>query len=108
MMIDDPVFRAIADPTRREILVLLGEGDLRAGDIAEAFPRISRPAVSKHLRVLREAGLIDERERDDGRERRYHLNPVPLQAIHDWLQPFEHLWAQRLQTLKDLIEKGDD
>lgn len=107
-MIHDPVFRALADPTRRQILELLGEGDLRAGDIAEAFPQISRPAVSKHLRVLREAGLIDESERDDGRERRYHLNAAPLQAVHQWLQLFEARWTQRLQTLKDLIEKGDD
>lgn len=104
----DAVFRAIADPTRRHILELLGQADLRAGDIADAFPNISRPAVSKHLRVLREAGLIEEGDRDDGRERRYQLNVEALHTVQEWLQAFEQLWTQRLHTLKDLIEKGDD
>ena len=104
----DHTYKAIADPTRREILDLLRtEGALRAGDIASAFPKISRPAVSKHLRVLREADLIAEQSAEDARERRYHLNADPLQAVNAWLSHYDALWDKRFETLKTIIEEEE-
>lgn len=101
-------YKAIADPTRRDILDLLrDEGALRAGDIAAAFPKISRPAVSKHLRVLKEADLIEEQGGEDGRERLYHLNPDPLRAVNQWLAHYDALWDKRFDTLKSLVESDD-
>ncbi|MCK9911404.1 metalloregulator ArsR/SmtB family transcription factor, partial [Microbacteriaceae bacterium K1510] len=78
-------FGAIADPTRRAILdLLLNRGSLTAGDIAATFPEISRPAVSKHLRVLREAGMVKEQPK--GRERYYRLDPEPFRQMYEeWL-----------------------
>lgn len=99
-------YDALADPTRRRILDLLRvRGALRAGDLAAWFPHISRPAVSKHVRVLREAGLVVERP--EGRERWYDLNPVPLQEVFDWLRFYESLWRDRLARLKDMVETSD-
>jgi|GEM_PF-338352 len=100
-------YRAISDPTRRRILDLLRErGPQRAGDIALRFPRISRPAVSKHLRVLRQARLV--REIAEGRERWYRLNPEPLREVYDsWLRQYETFWTERLQTLKQLVEADE-
>lgn len=96
-------FRALADPTRRALLDLLrDEGPLRAGDLAGAFPAISRPAVSKHLAVLRKAGLVAERR--DGRERWYRLNAAPLQRVHEWLERYEVYWQERLDDLRRLAE----
>jgi DNA-binding transcriptional ArsR family regulator len=108
MIETDDIYKAIADPTRRKILDLLRlEGALRAGDIASAFPKISRPAVSKHLRVLREADLIEEQSAEDGRERRYHLKADPLQAVNQWLSHYDSLWDKRFETLKALIEADE-
>jgi DNA-binding transcriptional ArsR family regulator len=83
---------AIADPVRRDILSLLRQGPLPAGDIAARFA-ISRPAISRHLRVLRESGLVVDRA--DGRRRVYHLDVAPLAEIDAWLAPFraESGWA---------------
>lgn len=101
----EDTFKAVADSTRRQILDMLREkGELRTGDIAEAFPRISRQAVSKHLRILHEAALIAEMPAEDGRERRYHLTPEPLLEIEDWLQRYDALWTERIETLKSLVE----
>jgi len=77
------VFRAIADPTRRAVLELLRGGDRSVSEVMEPF-RISQPAVSQHLRVLREAGLV--RVRNVGRERRYALDARPLRAVDRWLR----------------------
>jgi DNA-binding transcriptional ArsR family regulator len=87
---------ALADPTRRELVALLAAGELAAGDLAERFP-VSRPAISRHLRVLREAGLV--RSRTDGRRRLYALDPRPLRELDEWLEPYRDLWAQRLDAL---------
>src|SRR5215218_4571244 len=87
---------ALADPTRREIVALLARGDLPAGDLAGRFP-VSRPAVSRHLRVLREAGLV--RARVEGRHHLYALDPRPLQQLDEWLEPYRDLWAGRLDAL---------
>jgi DNA-binding transcriptional ArsR family regulator len=97
-------YRAIADPTRRRILDLLRDrGPQRAGDIAAAFPRISRPAVSRHLRILRRARLVRETAR--GRERWYRLDARPLRELYDsWLGGYAAFWEDRLRTLKRIAE----
>ena len=97
-------YRAIADATRRFILDLLrDEGPMRASAIVERLSHISQPAVSKHLRILREAALVAAVP--DGRERRYHLRPESLRQIAEWLQHYEPLWDRRLATLKQLVEQ---
>ena len=94
---------AIADPTRRELLALLAGGEVAAGDLADRFP-VSRPAISRHLRVLREAGLV--RSRTEGRRRLYALDPAPLRELDAWLEPYRDLWAQRLDALDTEIARG--
>jgi DNA-binding transcriptional ArsR family regulator len=94
---------AVADPTRRQILELLVDAEVTAGDLADAFP-VSRPAVSRHLRVLREAGLV--RVRSDGRRRLYALDPGPLRELDAWLDPYRRLWSQRLDALDTEIRRG--
>ncbi len=79
------VFRAVADPVRRAILDLLRQGDRTAGKIAEVFP-VSRPSVSRHLRLLRSADLVIESRK--GRSHVYKLNPLPLAQLEEWLQPY--------------------
>ncbi|MEK6256009.1 MAG: metalloregulator ArsR/SmtB family transcription factor [Chloroflexota bacterium] len=96
-------FRAISDPTRRVILDLLrDEGPLRAGDLAAKFGQISRPAVSKHVRVLREAGLLVQQER--GRERWYRLEASALEEVQQWVASYENMWQDKLKDLKVLVE----
>ncbi|MGY1725320.1 ArsR/SmtB family transcription factor [Blastococcus sp. SYSU DS0533] len=95
--------QALADPIRRELIGLLAAGERTAGELAAPF-RVSRPAISRHLRVLREAGLVSVRA--DGRERRYSLDPRPLREIDDWLEPYRDLWAQRLDALGTEIARG--
>jgi DNA-binding transcriptional ArsR family regulator len=94
---------ALADPTRRELLALLARGEVAAGALADGFP-VSRPAISRHLRVLREAGLVTARA--DGKRRFYALDPRPLQEVDDWLAPYRDLWAQRLDALDTEIARG--
>ncbi|MGK5114015.1 MULTISPECIES: ArsR/SmtB family transcription factor [unclassified Geodermatophilus] len=94
---------AIADPTRRELLALLARGELAAGELADRFP-VSRPAISRHLRVLREAGLVHSRV--EGRRRLYGLDPSPLRELDEWLEPYRDLWAQRLDALDTEIARG--
>lgn len=95
------VFTALADPTRRSILDVLRGTELSAGELAALFP-ISRPAVSRHLRVLREAGLV--RERRAAQQRLYSLNPMPLRALDRWLAQYRVFWTARLQDLKRVAE----
>jgi DNA-binding transcriptional ArsR family regulator len=87
---------ALADPTRREIVDLLADGELDAGTIASRFP-VSRPAVSRHLRVLREAGLVNVRP--DAQRRLYALDPAPLAELDAWLARYRVFWANRLDAL---------
>jgi len=95
-------FRAIADPTRRAILDRLRAGPANAGTLAADF-RSSRPAVSKHLKVLREARLVvDTRV---GRERVYAVNPVPLQSVDGWLEGYRIFWQASLTRLKRNLEE---
>ena len=97
----DAAFGALADPTRRAVLDLLRAGRRPAGEIARAFP-VSRPAISKHLRVLRRAHLVEERR--EGRHRLYQLNPTPLQAVDSWLEQYRSFWTASLENLKAFVE----
>jgi DNA-binding transcriptional ArsR family regulator len=94
---------ALADPTRRQIVALLAAGEVSAGELAGHFP-VSRPAVSRHLRVLREAGLVQVRA--EGQRRVYALEPGPLAELDAWLAPYRRLWAQRLDALDAEIARG--
>jgi len=101
---DDGVFRAIADPTRREILRLLRNDRLTVGEIAANF-RTSRPAISKHLRLLRAAGLVISHK--DGTASICGLNPKPLKTVNDWLQDYRVLWGESLRNLKRYVEETE-
>ena len=97
----EAAFQALADPTRRAVLDLLRRGSQPAGQIAQAFP-ISRPAISKHLRLLRRAHLV--REHREGRNRVYELSPEPLRAVDSWIEQYRVLWAASLNNLKAFVE----
>lgn len=94
-------FSALADPTRRAVLDLLRKGSQPAGRIAQAFP-VSRPAISKHLRQLRRAHLVQERR--EGRHRVYQLNAEPLRAVASWLDQYRNFWQTSLGNLKAFVE----
>ncbi len=89
-------FEALADPTRRTIVELLAGGERSAGELAAEF-ETSRPAVSRHLRVLREHGLVSAREH--GRRRLYALEPAPLAELDEWLSHYRDYWTNRLDAL---------
>jgi len=91
----------LADPTRRAVLDLLRRGSQPAGKIAGAFP-VSRPAISKHLRLLRRAHLV--REHREGRHRVYQLNPEPLRAVDNWIEQYRVFWTNSLNNLKAFVE----
>ena len=95
-------FQALADPTRRRIVELVAERDRDAGEIAAHFP-ISRPGISRHLRVLRESGLV--RVRDDGRRRIYSLDAAPLADVDAWLATYRRFWTQRLDALETELRR---
>lgn len=97
----EAVFRAIADPTRREILALLRGRRLTVNDIAGNF-RTSRPAISKHLRLLRSVGLV--RTEREGTARICRLDPEPLRIVDTWLTDYRQFWQQSLQSLKRHVE----
>jgi DNA-binding transcriptional ArsR family regulator len=102
-MHQEAVFRAIADPTRREILGLLRGGRRTVGELAGNF-RTSRPAISKHLRLLRSAGLVVTHQQ--GTARICELNAKPLRAVNDWLRDYEAFWSASLRDLKRYVEKS--
>ena len=97
----DAAFNALADPTRRAVLDLLRAGTRPAGELAQVFP-VSRPAISKHLRILRRAHLVEECRQ--GRHRLYHLNPEPLKAVDSWLDQYRVFWQRSLASLKAFVE----
>jgi DNA-binding transcriptional ArsR family regulator len=97
----EAAFSALADPTRRAVLDLLRRGGQPAGQIAQAFP-VSRPAISKHLRLLRRAHLVEERR--EGRFRVYQLNPEPLKAVDKWVEQYRVFWQASLANLKTFVE----
>lgn len=94
-------FGALSDPTRRAVLDLLRRGSRPAGQIAAMFP-VSRPAISKHLRLLRRAQLV--RERREGRHRLYELNAAPLKAVDSWIAEYRSFWQKNLASLKSFVE----
>jgi len=99
----DGLFKALADPSRREILRLLATGDLPLRRIEERF-RMSRPAVIKHIRILKECRLV--RVRKAGRETIHRLDPRPLRLLHYWTSQLDAFWDDRLQKLKDQVESS--
>jgi DNA-binding transcriptional ArsR family regulator len=96
------VFGAISHPARRRMLDLLVEADRSVNTIAEHF-EMSRPAVSQHLRILLDAGLVTEQRH--GRERRYHFVPARLGPVRDWIAHYEQFWDDRLQRLQKQLAK---
>jgi DNA-binding transcriptional ArsR family regulator len=89
------------EPNRRRILDLLGAGERPVGDLVDDL-ELSQPAVSKHLRILREAGLVDVR--GDAQRRLYSVRAEPLRAIDDWLEPYRRMWTARLDRLEDHLD----
>ena len=99
----EAVLRALADESRRTMLDALAGGPATAGELAALLP-IARPGVSRHLRVLREAGLVDVRE--EAQRRVYSLRPEPLAEVDDWLSRYRALWENRLDALHTEIARG--
>jgi DNA-binding transcriptional ArsR family regulator len=101
-------FVALADPIRREVLELLRlNATMTAGEIARQFPNVSRPNVSRHVRVLREAGLVAATV--SGREQHYRLDAAPLRTLNDeWLSRFAPVWERSLEKLKQIVETVSD
>jgi DNA-binding transcriptional ArsR family regulator len=95
-------FGAIANPLRRSLVTALAEGDRSVGQLAAGMP-VSRPAVSQHLAVLRDVGLVTEERH--GRERRYHLHPERLDEVRKWMHTLERFWADRLDRLGRHLEE---
>ena len=93
-------FNAIAEPRRRQILDLLRTGELPVNDLVARLG-LAQPVVSKHLRVLREVGLVDVRE--DGRQRMYRLNGGPLKPVADWVKDYEQLWTVRFERMDAVL-----
>src|SRR6185503_1435794 len=100
-------FNAVAEPRRRAIIDLLAGGERPVNDLVGLLG-LAQPQVSKHLRVLREVGLVDVR--DEGRQRLYRLNGRGLKPIHDWISRYERTWNERFDALDELLEemKGED
>jgi len=96
------VFQAIADPTRRAILMLVASQSLTAGSIASNFDT-ARPTVSKHLQILTECELLEQEQ--TGREIYYHLNPKKMKEIADFIEPFRKMWDDRFNKLEDVMKK---
>ncbi len=99
------VFDVVAEPHRRRILDLLGSEERAVGELVEQL-QLSQPAVSKHLRILRKAGLVEVR--GDAQRRLYRLRPEPLRAIDAWLAPYRQLWAGSLDRLEDHLHTISD
>jgi DNA-binding transcriptional ArsR family regulator len=98
-------FTVLAEPSRRRILDVLREGDRSVGELVDATA-LSQPGVSKHLRVLRDAGLV--RVRPDAQRRIYGLRPEPLAELDAWLAPYRRLWSRRLDALEHRLDQQED
>jgi DNA-binding transcriptional ArsR family regulator len=98
-------FEVLAEPRRREILDLLRAGELPVGELVERL-RLTQPGVSKHLKVLREAGLVEVRQ--DAQRRWYRLRPEPLSEIDAWLAPYRRLWSEHLDALERHLDAMPD
>jgi len=95
-------FEVLAEPNRRRILDLVREGERPVNDLVDAL-ELSQPAVSKHLRILREAGLVEVRT--DAQRRLYRVNPGPLRDLDAWLAPYRRLWSSRLDDLERHLDE---
>jgi DNA-binding transcriptional ArsR family regulator len=95
-------FNAVAEPRRRQILDVLSGGERPVNDLV-ALLGVAQPLVSKHLRVLREVGLVDVR--GEGRQRMYCVNSIPLKPIHDWVKSYEQSWTERFDRLDVVLEE---
>ncbi len=101
----DRTLSALADPTRRRVVDLLREEPRRAGEIAETFG-MSRPAMSRHLRVLRTHGLVEERKDErDARARVYRLRPEPIDELQSWIQEVQRFWDDQLDSFRQSAEQ---
>ena len=99
------VFRAIADPTRRSIMTMLADGERSLSEISAEY-EMTRPAVTKHLKILEQGGLI--RVRTSGRERLHRLRPETLRTVADWVNFFSQFWDEKLANLKQAVEMDDE
>ena len=97
-------FDVLAEPTRRRILDMVRDHERSVGDLVKTLS-VSQPGVSKHLRVLREAGLVDVRH--DAQRRLYRLNPEPLEEVDVWLAPYRRYWAGRLDALERHLDRKE-
>jgi len=100
--IDDDVFTAIAHPLRRSLLDDLSEGEMSVSRLAQRY-EVSRPAISQHLRILLEAGLVDGIR--DGRNNNYVLRPERLTQVYEWLRKYEKFWSQRMSELGRYLDR---
>lgn len=98
-------FEVLAEPSRRRIVEVLRAGERPVNDLVEVL-RLAQPSVSKHLKVLRDAGLVEVRP--DAQRRLYRLRPEPLRELDDWLTPFRALWADRLDALEAHLDHMED
>jgi DNA-binding transcriptional ArsR family regulator len=98
-------FNAVAEPRRRQILELLAAGERPVGDLVVALG-LAQPLVSKHLRVLREVGLV--RVREEGRQRLYRLDGRPLEPIHEWVRGFAWTWERRFELMDEVLKELED
>lgn len=96
------VFSALADPTRRAVLDLLAGGSRNAGDIAAEFPRLTQPAVSRHLKVLRDAGLVAVAVQ--AQQRIYTLRPEGMAELYEWVAKYQRMWPQALDDLERYLD----
>jgi DNA-binding transcriptional ArsR family regulator len=96
------IFEAVAEPTRRGVLDLLAARERSAGELVAAFPELSQPAVSRHLRILRESRLVDVHP--DGARRMYSLRPSALAELDRWLETYRHFWGARLDDLESHLD----
>ncbi|MBL4836236.1 MAG: winged helix-turn-helix transcriptional regulator [Kordiimonadaceae bacterium] len=97
-------FKAIADPTRRAIIGMVADREMTIGEVTDRF-NMSRPAIAKHLRVLRDGGLVSVRE--SGRERFIKFEPSALKDVEQWIEHFSHFWDDKLSKLKAAVEKDE-
>lgn len=98
------VFTAIADSNRRQIIGILAKNEMSVSDLSKNFD-VSRPAISKHLKVLQNSNLVYSDQ--IGRERIYKLNPEPLKEVNEWIAEFNKFWDEKLENLKTIAEKGE-
>jgi DNA-binding transcriptional ArsR family regulator len=102
----EPLFQVLAEPNRRAILQVLVHGERSVGDLQRRLRRLTQPALSKHLRVLRDSGLVEVRVA--AQKRMYSLRPEPLMALDAWLEPYRKFWTERFDALERHLETMPD